>query len=401
MIWGFVGPALAIILVNIFFLCCTFYVMGRRQSWAKADKNMVAKIKYWAKGAAIVTCLLGVTWVFGVFFLNSDSVAVAYIFNICNVFQGLFIFVFHCLLDEKIRQQYYQVLCAVANVESRSPTHSTATATAGKKEQRRSTFNSWLWSVSPMKLQDSKSESCPTVGENTLKRTNSSTHSLSPYIDRRLMEIKRDSDTMRPRGMSSIYHDSDENMDNIPDNILTVKHGSKNNSGRLDFQDEDTTGGVFEDDLMTTLSRENSREFQDVPQATCEDCLYEIKEWEEQQEILGKTNSFLERELKTLKAPCGALKPEQRYLNQETNMDDKLCQDNIKDKEEQQELLPDESDIKQSDQCKSFISVVPHIVLSDFSKSRSGTSPKCYWMVDDVTDAIGAETSGVHSPTSV
>jgi hypothetical protein len=121
---------------------------------------------------------------------------------------------------------------------------------------------------------------------------------------------------------------------------------------------------VFEDDLMLSLSRENSREFQDVPQATCEDCLYGIKEWKEQQEILGKTNSFHERELKTLKAPCGALKPEQRYLNQETNMDDKLCQDNIKDKEERQELLPDESDIKQSDQCKSFISVVPHIVLS-------------------------------------
>ena len=46
--------------------------------------------RYWAKGAAIVTCLLGVTWVFGVFFINSDSVAVAYIFNICNVFQVSF-----------------------------------------------------------------------------------------------------------------------------------------------------------------------------------------------------------------------------------------------------------------------------------------------------------------------
>ena len=39
----------------------------------------------------------------------------------------------------QIRQRYYQVLCAVTNSESRSPTHSTGT---GKKEQRRSTFNS-------------------------------------------------------------------------------------------------------------------------------------------------------------------------------------------------------------------------------------------------------------------
>ncbi|XP_028413002.1 uncharacterized protein LOC114535873 [Dendronephthya gigantea] len=239
MIWGFVGPALGIILVNIFFLCCTFRVMGRRQSCNKTEKNMMGKIRYWAKGAAIVTCLLGITWVFGVFYLNNESVVVAYIFNICNVLQGLFIFVFHCLLDEKIRQQYYQVFCAVTNIESRSPSHSTGN---GNRGQRPSTFNSWLWSVAPMKLQDSKSESCPTVAENTLKRMNSSTHSLTPCIDRRLMEIKRDGHgtSVRPRGMSSIYHDSDENMDNIPDNILTVKHGSKNNSGRLDYQDEDT-----------------------------------------------------------------------------------------------------------------------------------------------------------------
>ena len=47
----------------------------------------ISVLRYWAKGAAIVTCLLGVTWVFGVFFLNSDSIAVAYIFNICNVLQ--------------------------------------------------------------------------------------------------------------------------------------------------------------------------------------------------------------------------------------------------------------------------------------------------------------------------
>ena len=54
-----------------------------------------------------------------------------------------------------------------------------------------------------------------------MKRKNSSTNSLSPCIDRRLMEIKRDSDTMRPRGMSSIYHDSDENMVSIEGLVFT------------------------------------------------------------------------------------------------------------------------------------------------------------------------------------
>jgi hypothetical protein len=43
----------------------------------------------------------------------------------------------------QIRQQYYHVLCSVqTNTESRSPGHSTSTT--GKKERRRSTFNSWV-----------------------------------------------------------------------------------------------------------------------------------------------------------------------------------------------------------------------------------------------------------------
>ena len=50
------------------------------------------------------------------------------------------------------------------------------------------------------------------VAESTQKRLASSTHSLShsPYIDRKVQEIILCE--LRPRGMSSIYHDSDENM---------------------------------------------------------------------------------------------------------------------------------------------------------------------------------------------
>ena len=128
---------------------------------------------------------------------------------------------------------------------------------------------------------------------------------------------------------------------------------------------QDTTGGVFEDSWISTLLRKNSKEFQKVPQATCEDCLYEMKDWEEQ-DILRKTNSLHEGELKTLKEPCSFRQSEEEYLNEETNMNDKLCEDDTRDKEDQHELLSRESDtnIKQTDQCTSYTSVVPQIFLS-------------------------------------
>ena len=48
--------------------------------------------------------------------------------------------------------------------------------------------------------------------DNVLKQRVSSSHSLSTNNDRQLLEVKEEAELARPRGMSSIYHDSDENM---------------------------------------------------------------------------------------------------------------------------------------------------------------------------------------------
>lgn len=56
------------------------------------------------KGAAILVVLLGLTWVFGVLFISQETVVMAYLFTALNSFQGLFIFVFHCLMNEKVSQ---------------------------------------------------------------------------------------------------------------------------------------------------------------------------------------------------------------------------------------------------------------------------------------------------------
>lgn len=62
----------------------------------------------WVLGAFALLCLLGLTWSFGLFFLNESSIVMAYLFTIFNTLQGMFIFIFHCLLQKKVR---FVLLC--------------------------------------------------------------------------------------------------------------------------------------------------------------------------------------------------------------------------------------------------------------------------------------------------
>ena len=39
---------------------------------------------------------------FGYFYISEEALAVAYLFTIFNSLQGVFIFVFHCLLNKKV-----------------------------------------------------------------------------------------------------------------------------------------------------------------------------------------------------------------------------------------------------------------------------------------------------------
>lgn len=59
----------------------------------------------WALGAIALLFLLGLTWAFGLLFINKESVVMAYLFTTFNAFQGVFIFVFHCALQKKVRSE--------------------------------------------------------------------------------------------------------------------------------------------------------------------------------------------------------------------------------------------------------------------------------------------------------
>uniref|UniRef100_A0AAQ4PRT8 Uncharacterized protein n=1 Tax=Gasterosteus aculeatus aculeatus TaxID=481459 RepID=A0AAQ4PRT8_GASAC len=105
-IWSFIGPVTFIVVVNVIFLVVTMCKMVKHSTSMKPDSSRLGGIRSWVSGAFALLCLLGLTWTFGLFFLNESSVVMAYLFSIFNTLQGMFIFIFHCLLQKKVRKEY-------------------------------------------------------------------------------------------------------------------------------------------------------------------------------------------------------------------------------------------------------------------------------------------------------
>ncbi|XP_040216565.1 adhesion G protein-coupled receptor L2 isoform X32 [Rana temporaria] len=129
-IWSFIGPVAFIILVNIIFLVITLCKMVKHSNSLKPDSSRLENInnyrvcdgyyntdlpgyednkpfiKSWVLGAFALLCLLGLTWSFGLLYINEETIVMTYLFTVFNAFQGMFIFIFHCALQKKVRKEY-------------------------------------------------------------------------------------------------------------------------------------------------------------------------------------------------------------------------------------------------------------------------------------------------------
>ncbi|XP_048457511.1 adhesion G protein-coupled receptor L4 [Rhincodon typus] len=108
-IWSFIGPACLIILVNLLAFGVIIYKVFRHTSMLKPEVSCYENIRSCARGAMALLFLLGATWTFGVLHIIKGSMVTAYLFTISNVFQGMFIFVFLCILSKKIQKEYYRL----------------------------------------------------------------------------------------------------------------------------------------------------------------------------------------------------------------------------------------------------------------------------------------------------
>lgn len=108
-IWSFIGPACLIILVNLLAFGVIIYKVFQHTAVLKPEVSCYENIRSCARGALALLFLLGATWMFGVLHVVLQSLVTAYLFTVFNVFQGMFIFIFLCILSRKIQKEYYRM----------------------------------------------------------------------------------------------------------------------------------------------------------------------------------------------------------------------------------------------------------------------------------------------------
>ncbi|KAK9723171.1 GPCR proteolysis site, GPS, motif [Popillia japonica] len=113
-IYSFVGPVILILLANIVFLTMAIVKMCRRANATVSIKNKehskLASTRTWLRGAVCLVFLLGLTWTFGLLYLNKETVVMAYVFALFNSLQGFFMFLFHCVQNEKVKKEYQKFI---------------------------------------------------------------------------------------------------------------------------------------------------------------------------------------------------------------------------------------------------------------------------------------------------
>ncbi|KAM9194995.1 adhesion G-protein coupled receptor D1 [Dugong dugon] len=105
-IWAFVAPALLVIMVNIGILTAVTRVISQISTDSYKIHGDPNAFKLTTKAVAVLLPILGTSWVFGVLAVNNQAVVFQYMFAVLNSLQGLFIFLFHCLLNSEVRAAF-------------------------------------------------------------------------------------------------------------------------------------------------------------------------------------------------------------------------------------------------------------------------------------------------------
>uniref|UniRef100_A0A8C5HDH1 Adhesion G protein-coupled receptor L2 n=1 Tax=Gouania willdenowi TaxID=441366 RepID=A0A8C5HDH1_GOUWI len=189
-IWSFIGPVTFIIMLNLIFLVITMYKMVKHSTTLKPDSSRLENIKSWVMGAFALLCLLGLTWSFGLFFISEASIVMAYLFTIFNTFQGMFIFIFHCLLQKKVRKEYskcfrHTYCCGGLPTESShgsaktSTTRTSARYSSGTQSRIRRMWNDTVRKQSESSFISGDINSTSTLNQVTYRETR---HSLTHAV---------------------------------------------------------------------------------------------------------------------------------------------------------------------------------------------------------------------------
>ncbi|CAF5044809.1 unnamed protein product [Rotaria sp. Silwood1] len=98
----------------------------------------------------ILSILFGLTWLVGLFHLHEQNrIILSYVFTILNSFQGLFIFIFICLLKNQIQNFYIPQILNIykkSNIEEKTNQHYN-TSSSGYSSAHSSDLNKQILSL--------------------------------------------------------------------------------------------------------------------------------------------------------------------------------------------------------------------------------------------------------------
>ncbi|XP_065069938.1 uncharacterized protein LOC135694960 isoform X2 [Rhopilema esculentum] len=109
-IWSFAGPVILVVVFNCIIMALAVKVMRKK---SKKREEKIQEIWYWIKCCSMLVSILGLSWILGIFYISQRSIIMAYIFSILNALQGLALFIFLCLLDQRVQDVYCRVLCCI------------------------------------------------------------------------------------------------------------------------------------------------------------------------------------------------------------------------------------------------------------------------------------------------
>ncbi|XP_019348136.1 adhesion G protein-coupled receptor E3 isoform X2 [Alligator mississippiensis] len=105
--WSFLGPVCTIIMTNFGLFCVTLTILQGHLSSLNTEISTVKNTRLLIFKAVAHLFIMGITWVLGLFQFKELADLMAYLFTILNSIQGAFIFFVHCLLNRKVREEYW------------------------------------------------------------------------------------------------------------------------------------------------------------------------------------------------------------------------------------------------------------------------------------------------------
>ncbi|XP_077977676.1 adhesion G-protein coupled receptor G6-like [Glandiceps talaboti] len=125
--YSFLLPVGLILLFNII-----IYILVMHQLCGLKSKKLTTTQRYTTttqlRAAIGLMVLLGLTWGLALFAVNEASLVINYLFAIFNSLQGLFIFIFHCIMKTEVRKQWKKTFCCLTGYESTATSSESASA---------------------------------------------------------------------------------------------------------------------------------------------------------------------------------------------------------------------------------------------------------------------------------